>query len=125
MILQHEMIQGRINRFWATRVRTIAFDMAAHSIRVVVLEEEREVCLQFNQVSAFRYDSQLHNWSDEERFNWEIILLEEIHFIPELPITKQQLVDPHNIGYNFDLELYSTDLLIRAKHLLIDDELVF
>ena len=99
--------------------------MAAHSIRMVVLEEEREVCLQFNQVSAFRYDSQLHNWSDEERFNWEIILLEEIHFIPELPITKQQLVDHHNIGYNFDLELYSTDLLIRAKHLLIDDELVF
>jgi hypothetical protein len=67
----------------------------------------------------------LNNWSDEERFNWEIILLEEIHFIPELPITTQQLVDPQNIGYNFDLDIYSTDLLIRAKHLLIDEELVF
>ena len=105
-------------------VRSIAIDIAAHSIQVNAMVGDRPASLLFKGVSAFHFDSKLGIRSSDEEFSWENIELSEIHFIPELPITKQQLADPQNIGYNFLLELYSSAFLIRAKYLQIDEDQV-
>lgn len=118
------MVQKKVDRFWATRVRSITFDIASHFIHMVVLVDGKELSLRFTHVSAFRFDSALQNWSPVEDFSWENIELSEIHFIPELPPAKQQLADPQNVGYNFVLELYSSKLFIRAKNMRVDDDMI-